>query len=303
MTIKNHTIEVQTRKLFHGIHLRHLKNQKSLIRLQKLIDTKRFGVKNNFFENKICLDAGCGSSYHGSINLINLGAKKVIGMDLDTTILKNLKNLKKILNKNISKLDIKIGSVLKMPFKKEFFDFVLCQGVIHHTTNPKLGFKECYRVLKKGGHAYFQINGKGGLVNEFVMTYLRDYYLKNKEFKTFVDTANQNKIKKYLLYMKKNLVIKNMHSNSLLDSLTKLIDEDLILSLKDRICSPIYEKYSYQDLEEELKKIGFKKIKRIFTNVKYENLRNIFTHFYRNPNLKESKFLYGSGLINVLVQK
>ena len=56
-------------------------------------------------------------------------------------------------------------------------------------------------------------------------------------------------------------------------------------------------------VEEELKKIGFKKIKRIFTNVKYENLRNIFTHFYQNPNLKESKFLYGSGLINVLVQK
>ena len=147
------------------------------------------------------------------------------------------------------------------------------------------------------------MNGKGGLINEFVMTYLRDYYSENKQFKKFVDNANQNNLKKYLLYIKKNLVINNMESNSFLESLAKLIDEDLILSLKDRICSPIYEKYSYEELKKDLKKIGFKKIKRIYTDVKYENLRNIFTHFYRNPNLKESKFLYGSGLINVLVQK
>ena len=303
MINKKNKIEKNTRQLFHGIHSKHLENKKSLKRLQKLIDTKRFGVKKNFFCEKICLDAGCGSSYHGSINLIKLGAKKVTGMDLDNTILKNKKKLKKILNQDFSKLDIKIGSVLKMPFKKDLFDFVLCQGVIHHTTNPKKGFKECYRVLKKNGYAYFQMNGKGGLINEFVMTYLRDYYSENKQFKNFVDNANQNNLKKYLLYIKKNLVINNVESNSFLESLAKLIDEDLILSLKDRICSPIYEKYSYEELKKDLKKIGFKKIKRIYTDVKYENLRNIFTHFYRNPNLKESKFLYGSGLINVLVQK
>lgn len=38
----------------------------------------------------------------------------------------------------------------KLPFKNESFDFVYCDGVLHHTTEPEKGLAEIYRVLKKG---------------------------------------------------------------------------------------------------------------------------------------------------------
>ena len=35
----------------------------------------------------------------------------------------------------------------KTPFKKNFFDFVLCQGVIHHMDNDNKGFEEIHRMF------------------------------------------------------------------------------------------------------------------------------------------------------------
>lgn len=301
-------IEQISRKFFHSIHLKHLEDTKSALRLRNLIEEENLGLKKGYFNNKICLDAGCGTSFHGSINLINCGAKKVIGVDLDKTILKKLNVIKKkVLKKNEYKLVAKIGSVLDLPFKREEFDFVLCQGVLHHTVKPLKGFKECYRVLKKGGRAYFQVAGKGGLVNEFVMSYLREMYKKNYKFKKFINSSKKNSIDKFLNQLIRNVKTGkkkyNIKSKQLLIGLKNLIDEDFILSLKDRVVSPIYNEYDYRELNLLLKNVGFKKIKRVYTKVQYSNLRNVFAFYYQNPNLDISKFLYGSGSLNVIVSK
>ena len=55
------------------------------------------------------------------------------------------KNLKKFKNK----FKINIGSLEKLPYPDNYFDFVLCQGVIHHMDNDLKGFQEIFRVLKK----------------------------------------------------------------------------------------------------------------------------------------------------------
>jgi ubiquinone/menaquinone biosynthesis C-methylase UbiE len=40
------------------------------------------------------------------------------------------------------RLQIAEASVLKLPFQDNFFDFVHCDGVLHHTLDPFGGFKE-----------------------------------------------------------------------------------------------------------------------------------------------------------------
>ena len=77
----------------------------------------------------------------------------------------------------------------------------------------------------------------------------------------------------------------------------------IILTLRDRIASPIYEKYTFEEIKKILKKCKFKNTKRIYTKISYKNMRNIFTYFYRFPNDKLSKFLYGSGLLNIISKK
>lgn len=45
----------------------------------------------------------------------------------------------------------------KLNYQDEFFDFVNCQGVIHHTPNTQAAIKEIARVLKKGGVAHISV--------------------------------------------------------------------------------------------------------------------------------------------------
>tara|TARA_X000000950_G_C13895478_1_gene652620 strand:- start:509 stop:1423 length:915 start_codon:yes stop_codon:yes gene_type:complete len=301
-------VERISRKFFHKIHSKHLKIKSSKDRLRNLINEKNLSLPKNFLKNSNCLDAGCGSSFHGSINLINLGVKSVSAIDLDKSILKYEKNLKKnVLNENSNKLSVKIGSVLNLPYKNNSFDFVLCQGVLHHTVNPLKGIKECYRVLKKGGFLYIQMMGKGGLIHEFVMTYLRDYYFSNRKFRLFFDRLNKKKFDKLIKFIQKNIKFgeksRNLVGKKFLSILIDLVDEDFILTLRDRIASPIYEKYTFEEIKEILKKCKFKNTRRIYTKVSYKNMRNIFTYFYRFPNDNLSKFLYGSGLLNVISKK
>ena len=71
----------------------------------------------------------------------------------------------------------------QLPFKNNYFDFVLCQGVIHHMDKDLKGFKEIFRVVKKGGYSYISVQGKGGLINDFTMKFLRPRYKKDKVFK------------------------------------------------------------------------------------------------------------------------
>mgnify|MGYP006078245211 CR=1 FL=1 len=299
-------IEKNTRKLFHGIHSKHLAEKNSVSRLRALISSKKLGLSKNYLDNKRCLDAGCGSSFHGSINLLKMGAQEVVAIDLNKSIFSHVKRIKKVIPKN-KKLTVKVASVLKLPFENETFDFVLCQGVMHHTTNPEKAVKECYRVLKKGGYAYFQICGKGGIVQEFLMDFLRKQYKEDILIKKFFKDLNKIKftqfINKIKSKIKRNKSLETKATLQFLNSLITLVDDDLILTVQDRVLSPLYYQYNFSEVSKLMKKCKFKSIKRVFTYPSYKNLRNTVAYYYNKPNDKISKLLYGSGLINVLCKK
>ena len=95
-----------------------------------------------------------------------------------------IKNIKSTINK-IPRLKKKISlkvlkkNYRKLPFKNNFFDFVLCQGVIHHMDNDKKGFKEIHRVLKKGGKTHIVVQGNGGLIPKIMYDVIIPQYKKN----------------------------------------------------------------------------------------------------------------------------
>ena len=47
--------------------------------------------------------------------------------------------------------DFKIGIGEKLPYKDNFFDFVVSTDTFEHVQNLKITMDECYRVLKPGG--------------------------------------------------------------------------------------------------------------------------------------------------------
>ena len=121
-----------------------------------MISHEFFQVDESFFNDKICLDAGCGSNVNGTRALINLGAKKVHAFDLDVEP-SFIETAQKFLKKFEGKYELKSGSVLDIPYEDNFFDFVYCNGVLHSTTDLFGGLSELSRVTKHGGTLYFSI--------------------------------------------------------------------------------------------------------------------------------------------------
>jgi ubiquinone/menaquinone biosynthesis C-methylase UbiE len=98
-------------------------------------------------KEKKVLDAGCGTGRNIQL-LLNLGARRVIGVDLTPKLLdfakKKFKNNKKI---ELFKHNLEE----RLPFKNESFDVIVCCKTLPHISNIKQTLNEFNRVLKKGG--------------------------------------------------------------------------------------------------------------------------------------------------------
>lgn len=93
-------------------------------------------------ESGICLDAGCGGTIKG-VSLINkFNPVSVFACDIN-------ENHGKLYKGN--KASFICSDIACLPFENNYFDFILCNGVAHHTPNPWKTIGELYRVLKPGG--------------------------------------------------------------------------------------------------------------------------------------------------------
>jgi SAM-dependent methyltransferase len=53
-------------------------------------------------------------------------------------------------------------NLFKPPLKSNSFDLVICNGVLHHTKNPYLGFKTIAKLVKKDGYILIGLYNKYG---------------------------------------------------------------------------------------------------------------------------------------------
>jgi SAM-dependent methyltransferase len=106
---------------------------------------KRFVLNRvpfSLVEGKACLDIGCGHGRYSKA-LVDFGASHVTGVDLNIPDFKH------------GKFSFKKGSILELPFEDNEFEFVFCNGVLHHTVNWRKGLCEAVRVLKPNGWLWF----------------------------------------------------------------------------------------------------------------------------------------------------
>ena len=109
--------------------------------------------------NKSLLEVGSGTSQLS--NYLAIGTNnKIYAFD---SSLQSLKLGKKFSEKNNIRNTIFVrGDIFDKIFKKEVFDFVWCNGVLHHTKNPYEAFRSLIPHVKKNGYIFIGLYNKIG---------------------------------------------------------------------------------------------------------------------------------------------
>ena len=229
--------------------------------IKERFENNNYKITN--LENKLILDAGCGSGRY-SCALAKLGAQRVVGLDYGVDGLEKARELAG--QYNISNIEFKHGSVLEMPFSDETFDFVFHNGVFHHTENLLQATKELYRVLKTGSMSWFYIYGAGGVF----------WYARRK--------MND--------FMKNN--IPQDYSIRVLEDIGMPMNRFIFA---DNWYVPIEEHTSKKELETMLNEIGFSEFTRAF------NGRKTDPDYLSEKGTEKDKLMWGDGELRYLIKK
>jgi len=116
-------------------------------------------LKERFNSTNKILDAGCGSGRNLQYFINN--NFDVYGIDSNENRINSLKNLNNIQNFKVAKLE-------SIPFNKDYFDYIICNAVLHFANNEIHFFKmfsELFRVLKTNGTLFIRMTSDFGIEN------------------------------------------------------------------------------------------------------------------------------------------
>ena len=109
--------------------------------------------------NKSLLEVGSGTCQLS--NYLAIGTNnKICAFDGSIQSLKLGKEFAK--KNNIKNIDFVKGDIFDKIFEDEAFDFIWCNGVLHHTDNPYEAFRCITPNLKKGGYIFVGLYNKFG---------------------------------------------------------------------------------------------------------------------------------------------
>ncbi len=113
--------------------------------IKKILSYANLSV--NSLKNKDVLDAGCGTG--DKAIFFSLKGANVTGIDF---ALGQLLKAKEKANKQNTKVKLVKTDILN-PYLDKLgkFDYIFCLGVLHHTQDPKKGFNNLCKLLKKDG--------------------------------------------------------------------------------------------------------------------------------------------------------
>jgi ubiquinone/menaquinone biosynthesis C-methylase UbiE len=168
----------------------HIFNENTLEHLH------RYAFVRSLVKGKIVLDIASGEGY-GSY-LIAKTAKKVYGVDIDPSVVRNA--TVKYKADNLTFLDSDIRNI---PFEQNAFDIIICFETIEHVENQDLVMTELKRVLKTEGVLIISTPEKKRYSDDrnFKNIYhVKEFY--EREFKSFVNNHFKNSVffHQYLSY-------------------------------------------------------------------------------------------------------
>ena len=118
---------------------------------------------------RFILDAGTGLGWH--VKLYAEQTKgEVFGVDISQSIDVAYQHIGHLPNVHLIQSDL-----TNLPFKEDFFEFIVSDGVLHHTPDTEASFKYLVPLIKTDGEIAIYIYKKKGPVREFCDDYIRTF--------------------------------------------------------------------------------------------------------------------------------
>jgi carbamoyltransferase len=131
--------------------------------VRSLIEKSRRGIYASLLNDAIpynttLLEVGCGTGQLS--NFLGIGCRRVIGTDLCLNSLRLGETFRQ--THNLSRVRFVQMNLFRPCFGPGHFDVVLCNGVLHHTSDPYGGFRSLVPLVRPGGYIIIGLYNKYG---------------------------------------------------------------------------------------------------------------------------------------------
>lgn len=290
-----------TRELYSALHERQIQEGTSgrLPGYLDLLSISASGMR--------CLDVGAGDTARDAIRLLSHGAGHVTLIDVGRDWMPSAAGQLATAGYGEERFSLRAAEEWPIAGDAEAFDLVTCNGVIHHVDDDRAMLHDIASSLKPGGYLYFMVMGKGGIVRDIVMGSMRSMYTASEDFRAFMNLPPEQMVTAahaavHRLAQSRDDPLDAAYAG-LLDALVAGSDVDLMLTLKDRVNSPIYRQYDMSDALDLLASAGLVLVERVYPKPRFSNLRAILEPVYAAPEDPLSRLLMGSGNLHLLATK
>ena len=139
---------------------------------------KKLGLKdpdelNAFYsKRKRILECGSGSGFNSRF-MAEQTSGEVFALDISAAAMTTFANTRDLPNCTVVQADL-----MEAPFPDEHFDFIIADGVLHHTPDTRAAVEALYRKLQPGGQFFFYIYKKMGASRYFTDGHIRENFVK-----------------------------------------------------------------------------------------------------------------------------
>ncbi len=127
----------------------------------------RTGLSAGDLSGKVVLDAGCGMGRYLRI-VAESTAGLIIGLELSPAV-----EAARELTRDLPRVGVVRGDLLRLPFAEGWFDVVYSLGVLDHTPDPRAAFMALARLVKPGGYLVVWVYPRERAIVECIMNVQR----------------------------------------------------------------------------------------------------------------------------------
>jgi len=128
-------------------------------------------LKGFYREFKTVLEVGPGSGFNARFMAENCPGE-VFALDISDAAYTVFENTRGLGNCHVVQADL-----MEAPFSDEAFDFIIADGVLHHTPDTRAAVRALYRKLKPGGRFFFYVYRKMGAARVFCDEHIRKNFM------------------------------------------------------------------------------------------------------------------------------